>query len=299
MKFDVEGIKNLTFPSGAMGYKKKDVDDFLIYVAKDYGSYQRQLEKSKQETEEAEQEKQELLKKLEEQKAADAATLEKFKQENQALKQQITSLQTESVSNNLNEDTALSLAQKVALRIEKQAKEEAQERLMHADRYYEEQVRKLEQKRKEISSEVVTSLSELIGSERMIVASIDNSSIEAAINGINYFASKKKFYKGKSILVLGETADLGNQTVEQHKRLEPAINAALADKVIIYGEPFKHLKLDGDNVVQCDTKEQIIQEICEEVTNDSFAFVKGSHGIGFYEVVNMLKEKANFVENQF
>lgn len=173
MKFDVEGIKNLTFPSGAMGYKKKDVDDFLIYVAKDYGSYQRQLEKSKQETEEAEKEKQALLKKLEEQKAADAATLEKFKQENQALKQQITSLQTESVSNNLNEDTALSLAQKVALRIEKQAKEEAQERLMHADRYYEEQVRKLEQKRKEISSEVVTSLSELIGSERMIVASID------------------------------------------------------------------------------------------------------------------------------
>ena len=173
MKFDVEGIKNLTFPSGAMGYKKKDVDDFLIYVAKDYGSYQRQLEKSKQETEAAEQEKQELLKKLEEQKAADAATLEKFKQENQALKQQITLLQTESVSNNLNEDTALSLAQKVALRIEKQAKEEAQERLMHADRYYEEQVRKLEQKRKEISSEVVTSLSELIGSERMIVASID------------------------------------------------------------------------------------------------------------------------------
>ena len=173
MKFDVEGIKNLTFPSGAMGYKKKDVDDFLIYVAKDYGSYQRQLEKSKQETEEAEQEKQELLKKLEEQKTADAATLEKFKQENQALKQQITLLQTESVSNNLNEDTALSLAQKVALRIEKQAKEEAQERLMHADRYYEEQVRKLEQKRKEISSEVVTSLSELIGSERMIVASID------------------------------------------------------------------------------------------------------------------------------
>lgn len=173
MKFDVEGIKNLTFPSGAMGYKKKDVDDFLIYVAKDYGSYQRQLEKSKQEIEEAEKEKQALLKKLEEQKAADAATLEKFKQENQVLKQQITSLQTESVSNNLNEDTALSLAQKVALRIEKQAKEEAQERLMHADRYYEEQVRKLEQKRKEISSEVVTSLSELIGSERMIVASID------------------------------------------------------------------------------------------------------------------------------
>lgn len=173
MKFSVEGIKNLTFPSGAVGYKKKDVDDFLVYVAKDYGSYQRQLEKSKEETAIAEKEKQELLKKIEEQKAEDAATLEKFKQENQALKQQLTEIQTESVSNNLNEDTALSLAQKVALRIEKQAKEEAQVILNNADKYYEEQLRKLEQKRKEMGSEVVTSLSELIGSERMIVASID------------------------------------------------------------------------------------------------------------------------------
>lgn len=173
MKFNEEDIKNTTFPSGAMGYKKKDVDDFLGYVAKDYGSYKRQLDKSKQETEAAEKEKQELLKRLEKQKAEGATALEKVKQENQALKQQLTDLQTESVSNNLNEDTALSLAQKVALRIERQAKEEAQVILTNADKYYEEQLRKLEMKRKEIGSEVVSSLSELIGSERMIVASID------------------------------------------------------------------------------------------------------------------------------
>lgn len=173
MKFDVEAIKNLTFPSGAMGYKKKDVDDFLTYVAKDYGSYKRMLEKSKQETAEAEKEKQELQQTLEEQQKAHQAALAKVKQEKQALKQQLTSLQTESVSNNLNEDTALSLAQKVALRIEKQAKEEAQAIKTNADQYYQEQLKKLEQKRKEIGSEVVSSLSELIGSERMIVASID------------------------------------------------------------------------------------------------------------------------------
>lgn len=173
MKFNEEGIKNITFPSGAMGYKKKDVDDFLAYVAKDYGSYQRLLERNKQEAEVFEKEKQELLKKLEGQKDAEAATLEKIKQENQALKQQITAIQTESVSNNLNEDTALSLAQKVALRIEKQAKEEAEVILTNADHYYEEQLRKLELKRKEIGSEVLASLSELMGSERMIVASID------------------------------------------------------------------------------------------------------------------------------
>ncbi|MDT2397144.1 DivIVA domain-containing protein [Enterococcus avium] len=173
MKFNEEGIKNITFPSGAMGYKKKDVDDFLTYVAKDYGSYKRQLDRSKQETEAVEKEKLELLKQMEKQKTESAAALEKIKQENQTLKQQLEALQTESVVNNLNEDTALSLAQKVALRIERQAKEEAQVILTNADQYYEEQLRKLELKRKEIDSEVVNSLSELIGSERMIVASID------------------------------------------------------------------------------------------------------------------------------
>lgn len=173
MKFNEEGIKNITFPSGAMGYKKKDVDDFLTYVAKDYGSYKRQLDRSKQETEAVEKEKQELLKQIEKQNTESAAALEKIKQENQTLKQQLEALQTESVVNNLNEDTALSLAQKVALRIEKQAKEEAQVILTNADQYYEEQLRKLELKRKKIDSEVVNSLSELIGSERMIVASID------------------------------------------------------------------------------------------------------------------------------
>lgn len=173
MKFDEEGIKKITFPSGAVGYKKKDVDDFLTYVAKDYGSYRRQLEKSRQEAEALEEEKQGLLKKIAEQKTVEDAELEKIKQENQVLKQQMAAIQAESVSSQLTEHTSLSLAQKVALRIEKQAKEEAQVIVANADQYYEEQLKKLEHKRKEIGTEVVTSLSELIGSERMIVASID------------------------------------------------------------------------------------------------------------------------------
>ena len=89
------------------------------------------------------------------------------------MKTQINTFQTTSVSNNLNEDTAHSLSQKVALRIEKQAKEEAAVIKTNADEYYAQQLKKMEAKRKEIESEVVTSLSELIGSERMIVASID------------------------------------------------------------------------------------------------------------------------------
>ncbi|MGG5369659.1 Mur ligase family protein [Enterococcus sp. AZ196] len=126
-----------------------------------------------------------------------------------------------------------------------------------------------------------------------LVDDTHNSSIEATINGIKYFSSKKHFYTGSSVLVLGEVADLANQTKEQHKRLEPFINSSLADNVILYGEPFKCLEVENSNVVHCETKEQVVDEIKKAVTEDSYIFVKGSHGIGFYKVVDMLQGEKN------
>lgn len=131
-----------------------------------------------------------------------------------------------------------------------------------------------------------------------VVDDTHNSSIESAINGISYFAKKKEFYSGRSILVLGETAGLGAQTHEQHKRLEPAINASSADKIIFYGEPFEGLAIKNDQAVLCETKEQVVQEIKQALTEDSYVFVKGSYGIGFYEVIDQLKQEANYLENE-
>lgn len=174
MKFSVEDIKNLTFPSSAMGYKKKDVDDFLTYVAKDYGSYQRQLEKSQLETKAAEKETKKLLVELENQKRQDEDKFAKAIQENLALKQELSSCQTTSVFNNLDDDRTLSLAQKVALKIEKNAQEEAKTIIEKADCYYEEQVNLLEQKREELDIEMAKRLTGLDNSERIIETSIDS-----------------------------------------------------------------------------------------------------------------------------
>nr|WP_242551156.1 Mur ligase family protein [Enterococcus hulanensis] len=130
------------------------------------------------------------------------------------------------------------------------------------------------------------------GVEITLIDDTHNSSIEATINGINHFASKKKFYTGTKLLVLGEVADLQGQSVMQHKRLEPAINEANADKVILYGEPFKSVELVSRNVVHCETKEDVVQEIKKSITEDSLVFVKGSAGIRFYDVVDMLEKES-------
>lgn len=173
MKLLAEEIRNLTFPSSAMGYKKKDVDDFLVKVAKDYDDFQRKLDQSKHETKAAEEEKQELLKKQLEQRAADVKRSVDLEQENERLKRQIDDLLTTSVSENLNEEASLTLAQKIALRIEQEAKEEAQLIKNEADHYYKDQLKKIQNKQNEFNREVSKGLNRLISSERMVIASID------------------------------------------------------------------------------------------------------------------------------
>lgn len=125
-----------------------------------------------------------------------------------------------------------------------------------------------------------------------VVDDTHNSSVESMINGIDYFSDKKNFYQGKKVLVLGEIADLGKDTIMHHKRLIPHINKAKPDHIIMYGNPFKELSLDVEHVTLCDTKEEVAQKVIEESTDDSYIYVKGSHGIGFHEVIDFLKKQA-------
>lgn len=123
-----------------------------------------------------------------------------------------------------------------------------------------------------------------------VIDDTHNSSIESMMNGIDHFTSKKPFYQGEKLLVLGEVADLGNDAAVHHERLIPNINRANPDQVILYGEPFKDLELDVKQVTWCETIEQVTETIIEKSSEDSLVFVKGSHGIGFYKVVEQLKK---------
>jgi len=133
----------------------------------------------------------------------------------------------------------------------------------------------------------------LINSKKItVIDDTHNSSIESMMNGIDHFASKKSFYQGKKILVLGEVADLGNDAKAHHERLIPYINRANPDRIILYGEPFKNLSLENKQVTWCETIDQVTENIVEKSSEDSLVFVKGSHGIGFYKVVEQLKKRA-------
>ncbi|MDT2662977.1 DivIVA domain-containing protein [Enterococcus hulanensis] len=188
MKFSIQDIKNLTFPNGAMGYKKKDVDDFLGYVAKDYHSYQQQIKNLKADLEEAIAEKEIVMNTSQHQRRFDQEKLEELLNENRILKKQLTAAQIRNRSAKPKETVELSLSQKVALKLESQAQDEAKKIREEADAYYKEQMNQLQQERQYLDWKVQTSLTELVKNERMVFSSVEQLKQEY-LQLVNYLRS--------------------------------------------------------------------------------------------------------------
>lgn len=173
MKFSVEDIKNLTFPNGAMGYRRKDVDDFLSYVARDYKSYQQQVINFKEEVEGVTAEKERLEASYEKQHRLDLQKMEELIKENKELQRKLDEAKVRSQSSGIGETLELTLSQKVALKIEKQAQADAQKTRLEADAYYEERLAQLQQKQSQLDWKVRSGLTELVKNEREILSSVD------------------------------------------------------------------------------------------------------------------------------
>lgn len=173
MKFSVEDIKNLTFPNGAMGYRRKDVDDFLSYVARDYKSYQQQVINFKEEIEVVTAEKERLETRYEKQHRLDLQKMEELIKENKELQRKLDEAKVRSQSSGIGEALELTLSQKVALKIEKQAQADAQKTRLEADAYYEERLAQIQQKQSQLDWKVRSGLTELVKNEREILSSVD------------------------------------------------------------------------------------------------------------------------------
>ncbi|MHC5247111.1 CapA family protein [Enterococcus sp. LJL90] len=120
-----------------------------------------------------------------------------------------------------------------------------------------------------------------------------SSSTEAAIDGIKLFTEKKVFYAGKKFIVLGQIADFGRFSREEHLRLLPYLEAAGADKIYLWGEAFEALANDLPNGTWFKEKDNLVQALEENLDDNSFIYIKGSHASRFYEIVDRLKSQRN------
>lgn len=122
-----------------------------------------------------------------------------------------------------------------------------------------------------------------------------NASLPSMKNAIDYFKAVRPFYNGKSILVLGQIADLGNASANVHQQVMEALTDVPADHIYGYGGHFRELFNEQSKNDQkyewFETLPELTQNIEQHLTNDSIILAKGSvTGSDFHEIDRYIRQ---------
>lgn len=144
------------------------------------------------------------------------------------------------------------------------------------------------------SLERVMEVKEINTKDNRTVTIIDdshNAAIPSMINAILTFNEKAPFYKGNKLLVLGQVADLGDQSAALHQKLLPYIQKSEADIVIGHGKYMREIiralptEKVGGWFTNARTMSKFIPYLC---TDDSFIVFKGSVSGGDFQKTSQL-----------
>ena len=107
-----------------------------------------------------------------------------------------------------------------------------------------------------------------------------NASLPAMRNAIGYFNDVRPYYLGKSFLILGQIADLGDAAKSVHLAIKKDMEDADADYIFGYGEQFKEIfALEQQNDPKFHwfaTLKELSNQLEALLSDDSLILAKGS-----------------------
>lgn len=112
-----------------------------------------------------------------------------------------------------------------------------------------------------------------------IIDDSHNAAIPSMINAIETFKEKGAFYKGNKILVLGQVADLGDQSQKLHSKFIPLIKSSDADYVFGHGHYMREVIKELPNKMiggWFNNAKDMSRHIPFYCTEDSLVLMKGS-----------------------
>lgn len=199
VKFKGTELHHMTFSTSAVrGYKKQDVDDFLVHVAKDYKDFELRLEELRSEISELEEEKEQLEERIETFKQEKRKLSSAHQEELHALRQELIHSGKPSAGTSQDSNSQeLLVAQNIALSLEKEAKEQASMKIEEADRYYASQVANARQFKEDLFSDLEKNQRLLTQSKEEILYSLERTT-ESFLNIYEKLASRYEEY-GNSV----------------------------------------------------------------------------------------------------
>ncbi|MBL1227774.1 CapA family protein [Enterococcus sp. BWB1-3] len=128
------------------------------------------------------------------------------------------------------------------------------------------------------------------GKQFTLIDDSHNSSILAVKNGIRAFKERQQFYSGSNLLVLGEVAELGDYSFDQHYQLKEELADCKATQIFLWGEAFKKIAEELPDAQWVADKNLLAEHVQPYLTDNSLVFVKGSASSKFYKVADEIKK---------
>ncbi|EPH95996.1 Mur ligase middle domain protein [Enterococcus faecalis 13-SD-W-01] len=138
------------------------------------------------------------------------------------------------------------------------------------------------------------------GSAFTFIDDTHNASLPAMKNAIDYFNEIRPYYNGKSFLVLGQIADLGDAGEKIHRMLQADMREALADHVLGYGEQFRKIfeEESADPKYQWfETLQDLSDHITQFLNDDSLILAKGSVTGSDFQNIDKYIKKIGTIQN--
>ncbi|MFC7158178.1 glutamate ligase domain-containing protein [Pseudidiomarina halophila] len=102
-------------------------------------------------------------------------------------------------------------------------------------------------------------------------------------------------HRGRRIAVLGDMAELGEDTEQLHAGLAEDLKEAEIDRVYLVGEKMKHLADNMDESIYCahfNTLDDLELALLADLQDNDVVMVKGSNSSGMFRLVDRMLEMA-------
>lgn len=128
-------------------------------------------------------------------------------------------------------------------------------------------------------------------------AMLIDHSYNASIESVRYSIKELSQYTNyRKILVLGDMKELGDQSMQIHEKILPAIDKYKIDKVFLCGENMQHIfDLTDSNKkgYWSETAKDLLEPILENLTKNDVISIKGSHSMNLNHLARGIIQNQN------
>ena len=116
----------------------------------------------------------------------------------------------------------------------------------------------------------------------------------------NFYKTKSKFDTYKTVLIIGDMLELGQNAKEMHLELIPIIKKIKPDLLITIGDYSKKISNELNTQINCNsflTITPLLKKITQFIKPNQLILINGSNGTGLWKLIpifkNLNQEKSN------